>query len=99
MAGETIRMGAVQAFQGKFAQVMAGKASGCINHGMCGTQSRKSDSGGQTKTDAKKHGTIVSHKKAPFYSWPLVTFPGTAPQSDQRLRHNHNRTCRVYNLN
>jgi hypothetical protein len=51
MAGETISMGAMQAFQGKLAQVMTGKTAGCINQGMRGAHGRQGQSG-QTKTDA-----------------------------------------------
>jgi hypothetical protein len=53
MAGKTISMGAVQAFKGKLTQVMTGKTAGIINHGVCGTQGRKSKGGGHTETDAE----------------------------------------------
>ena len=68
MAGKTISMGAVQSFPGKLTQVMTGNASGCINHGVRGTQRREGQRSGQTKTDADNEGTIFFHEKPLFES-------------------------------
>jgi hypothetical protein len=68
-------MGSMQAFQGKLAQIMAGKASRSINHGVRCAQSRKSHSECHIKTDKKKRVTMPIHAKSSLCALLVYCLP------------------------